>query len=339
MAIPTRRVRRRVTLTEIAAACGVAPSTVSRALSDPNRVSAEMYERIAHKARDMGYESAMLPGAEKGSIRGTVALVLPNLSNPFNLDIIRGSQAQAQAADYVHLLVSTNESVHAETKWLRELSRTVDGIVVASPRVDDALLRQVAQDVPLVVLNRETPGVSGVVIDTPAGMAQALDYLVSLGHRRIAYVRGPIGSWSDRVRFEGLSRAAETHQVELIPVGAFQTALASGAAASDAVVLTGATAAVFFNDILAIGALTRFRQRGIRVPEDISVVGCDDIFGASFADPPLTTISAPGERAGHSVTDLLISRFSIRDKSRRVDRLPTYLSVRESTGPAPSRPT
>lgn len=338
MAIPSRRIRRRVTLSEIAAAVGVAPSTVSRALSNPNRVSAQMYERISRKAREMGYESATLPDSRDRIARGTIALMLPNLSNPFNLDIIRGSQAQTQAAGYLHLLASTEGSVQVETHWLMELSQTVDGIVLASPRVDDEILSGISDNVPLVVLNRDVPWLSGVSIDTPSGLVQALDYLISLGHRKIAYVRGPAGSWSDRARYEALRVSADNHGIDLRPIGAFQPSLSAGAAAADAVALAQVTAAIFFNDTLAIGALTRFRQRGIRVPEDMSVVGCDDMFGASFSHPPLTSVTSPGERAGRAATDLLISLFSAKDKSHRVDRLATHLTVRESTGPVSDTP-
>ncbi|MFI5061143.1 MAG: substrate-binding domain-containing protein, partial [Actinomycetales bacterium] len=98
--------------------------------------------------------------------------------------------------------------------------------------------------------------------------------------------------------------------------------------------LTGVTASIFFNDTLAIGALGRFQQRGIRVPDELSVMGCDDIFGSSFTSPPLTTISASGEQAGRAITDMLLSRFTSKDRSHRLDRLPTHLTVRESTGPA-----
>ena len=108
--------------------------------------------------------------------------------------------------------------------------------------------------------------------------------------------------------------------------------MASGAAAADAVDLSGATAAIFFNDTLAIGALTRLKSRGISVPGDLSVVGCDDIFGATFSEPPLTTVTAFGEEAGRAATDLLISRFGQRDRSPRVDRIATHLTVRESAG-------
>ncbi len=337
MTLPARRVHRRVTFTEIAAACGIAPSTVSRAMSNPQRVSPQMYERIVQKARELGYESATLPTERQRIARGTIALVLPNLTNPFNLDLIRGSQVQAQAAGFLQLLVTSDESEQVEADWLTELAQSVDGIVVASPRSPDAILHQIGERVPLAVLNREVPWLSGVLIDTPSGLAQSLDYLASLGHRRIAYVRGPATSWTDQARFRALRQAASRQEVELVPVGAFRPTLAAGAAAADAVTLADVTAAIFFNDTLAIGALGRFERQGVRIPEDLSVVGCDDIFGASFTNPPLTTVTASGEQAGRAVTDLLLSSFTTRDRSHRVDHIPAHLTVRESTGPAPQR--
>ncbi|MFI5060110.1 MAG: LacI family DNA-binding transcriptional regulator [Actinomycetales bacterium] len=321
-----------MTLTEIASACGVAASTVSRAMSNPNRVSPEMYERIVRKARELGYESAALPVARQRVARGTIALVLPNLTNPFNLDLIRGSQVQAQAAGFMQLLVTSDESEQVEADWLAELAASVDGIVSVSPRSADAILQQAGERVPLVVLNREVPWLSGVIIDTPSGLAQSLDYLASLGHRRVAYVRGPESSWTDQMRYRALRQAAARLDVDLVPVGAFRPTLEAGAAAADAVALTRVTAAIFFNDTLAIGALGRFERQGIRVPDDLSVVGCDDIFGASFTKPPLTTVTAPGEQAGRAITDMLLSGFTSRGKSHRIDRLAAHLTVRESTG-------
>jgi len=303
-------------------------------MSNPNRVSPEMYERIVRKARELGYESATLPESRTRISRGTIALLLSNLTNPFNLDLIRGSQVQSQAAGFMLLLVTSDESQQVEADWLMELSQSVDGIVVASPRSRDELLNQVGERIPLVVVNREVPWLSGVLIDTPSGLAQSLDYLVSLGHTRIAYVRGPATSWTDGARYRALRSAASQHNAELVPVGAFRPTLSAGAAAADAVALAGVTAAIFFNDTLAIGALGRFQHRGIRVPEDLSVIGCDDIFGASFTSPPLTTVTASGEQAGRAATDMLLSSFTTKDRSHRLDRLPTHLTVRESTGPA-----
>ncbi|WP_158685367.1 LacI family DNA-binding transcriptional regulator [Microbacterium halophytorum] len=334
--IPERRYARRVNLTDIARACGVAPSTVSRALNNPGRVSTAMHERISQKAIEMGYASATLPQGPRRRSRGTIALVVPNLVNPFVHDLIRGSQAQAQAADFLFLIVNTEDSEHLEQKWLRELSQTVDGVVLSSPRTSDAELRAVADAVPLTLINRDVPGISGVTIDTPSSSVEALQYLGSLGHRRVAYVRGPETSWTNRERVAALQRAVPDIGIELVPIGAFHPSLTAGAAAADAVALTGVTAALFFNDTLALGAMTRFRQRSIRIPEDISVVGCDDIMAAETSYPPLTTITSSGERVGRSATELLIQHFTARSPRVRTETMAAHLTVRDSTGPAPA---
>jgi DNA-binding LacI/PurR family transcriptional regulator len=332
--LPTRRVHKRVTLTDIARACDVAPSTVSRALSTPGRVSPQMYERISRKAQELGYGAGSRPAQQNRIARGTIALVVPNLHNPFLLDLIRGCQSHAQAAGYLPLLATSGESEQVESDLLEELAETVDGIVLVSPRSEDAVLTVTGQRVPLVVVNRDVPGVSGIRIDTAAGAVQVLDYLVSLGHRRIAYIRGPRASWTDRSRFAALSDRSREHPgAVLLPIGNYFSSLANGRAAADSVALSGASAAMFFNDTLAIGALGRFAELGIDVPGDLSVTGCDDIFGASFTAPPLTTVTASAEEAGRAVTDLLLSRFLSRERPRRFDSVATHLTVRDSTAP------
>ena len=160
-----------------------------------------------------------------------------------------------------------------------------------------------------------------------------MPYLPSLGHPSLAYVRGPHGSWTDGTRFDAITAAAEEDGVDLVAVGRYHVTLANGAAAADAVVLTRATACIFFNDVLAIGALDRFRQLGVSIPDDLSVVGCDDIFGSSFSHPPLTTVTSPGESAGRAAVDMLIGRFATRDRSDRIDHISAHLTVRASTGP------
>ncbi len=333
--IPERRYARRVNLTDIARACGVAPSTVSRALHNPGRVSAAMYDRISRKAIEMGYASATLPQGPDRRVRGTISLVVPTLHNPFVHELIRGSQAQAQAADFLFLLVNTEESAHVELNWLKELSQTVDGVVLASPRSNEADLRAIADAVPVALINRTVSGVSSVVIDTPATSVDALNYLVTLGHRRIAYVRGPETSWTSRARMAALEAATADGGVELLPIGAFHPSLTAGAAAADAVALSGATGALFFNDTLAIGAMRRFRQREIDVPGEISIIGCDDLPASETANPPLTTITGSGERAGRAATELLIGQFTSRSPRVRTETLAAHLTVRDSTGPVP----
>lgn len=337
MAIPPRRSRRRVTLTDIARACNLAPSTVSRALSNPGRVNSQTYDRIVRTARELGYHADFDDNSSSRFIRGTIALLVTSLTNPFTLDLIRGCHAQAQSAGYFFLLVSSEESVQLELDWVRELRQTVVGMILASPRSDSEDLRLGNSSTPMVLTNREVSWVSSVMMDTPAGMRQALRYLVSLGHERIAYVRGPADSWIDQARYEALEEESRLAGVSLESVGAYSPSVAAGAAAADAVVLTDATSVVFFNDLLALGALHRFAEIGVSVPEEISIIGCDGFFGDELVAPRLTTVAAFGEQLGRSAAELLISHMSNPEKPHQSLKLPSQLIVRESTAPAKPR--
>jgi LacI family transcriptional regulator len=169
------------------------------------------------------------------------------------------------------------------------------------------------------VLNRHVAGVPTVVMDTGSGMAQALEHLVSLGHRDIVYMAGPERSWANAARWRALRDAAAQYGIEPRKLGPFAPDRESGTAAADALINSGATAAIAFNDLLAIGMLERLAERGVRVPDRLSIVGCDDIFGADFCSPALTTVATPIEQAGRVAVTLL----------------PTHLVVRNSTGPRP----
>jgi LacI family transcriptional regulator len=170
-------------------------------------------------------------------------------------------------------------------------------------------------------------------MDTAGGVTQALEHLVSLGHRDIVYVAGPERSWANAVRWRALVEAAELHGVTLGRIGPFAPLRETGTAAADAMVNSGATAAIAFNDLLAIGMLGRLAERGIRVPADLSIVGCDDVFGADFCSPSLTTITTPIEQAGRVAVTLLLGLLESRAGSGRDGvLLPTHLTVRGSTG-------
>jgi len=259
--------------------------------------------------------------------------MVQNMTNPYVFELVRGSQAQAQTAHFLLSIVNCAESVQLEADSLRQLASTVDGIVLAAPRCADEIIQQAASQVPLVVVNREVPGVESVIVDTAGGMAAAVGHLASLGHELVAYVGGPATSWSDGHRYRALQAATRGRGMVCERVGSFTPSVEAGAAAADAVMLTSATAAVFFNDVLAIGGLQRFAEKGVRVPEDISVIGCDDIMAASSCTPPLTTLASGGENVGRLATDVLINRLTSTAAARVVERLPVHLTVRHSTGP------
>ncbi|AIY01132.1 Transcriptional regulator, LacI family [Arthrobacter sp. PAMC 25486] len=329
--------RRPATIRDVAALSGVTASTVSRALSTPGRVNFRTRARIEAAAARLNYvPNAQAKALSSGRTRA-VALLVADITNPFYFDIIRGTQHQLKAAGYTQLLVDTEESDEVEINTLEQMRQTADGVILTASRLPDELIANASSKMPLVTINRDVPGVPSVILDTPAATNQALDHLISLGHSRIAYLSGPETSSSNARRWAALSAAASEQSVDVVQLGPFAPRTHSGAAAADALVYSGATAGIAFNDLIAIGMLTRLRERGLRVPQDISIVGCDDIFGADFCSPPLTTVTAPVEQAGRVAVTMLLSQLDPERGAlpRSHSLLPTYLTIRGSTGSRP----
>lgn len=339
---PTPRAPREkpTTIHEVAALAGVAASTVSRALNNPGRVNFATRERVERAAAELNYVASAQARALSSGRTRTVALLVPDITNPFYFDLIRGTQHQLKSAGYTQLLVDTEESPEVEATTLERLRKSTDGVVLTASRMTDEQIVTEARSRPLVTINRNAPGVPSVLIDTPTAIRQALDHLISLGHRRIAYVSGPPTSFSNQWRWKTLKEAvaakiADGLPLELVRIGPFAPTMTSGAGAVDALLNTGATCCIAYNDLLAIGMLERCRSRGIAVPDQLSIVGCDDIFGASFCHPALTTLTAPIERAGQVAITMLLSQIApgLNPSLRSLAMLPTHLTIRSSTGP------
>ncbi|MFK3979223.1 LacI family DNA-binding transcriptional regulator [Micromonospora sp. NPDC050397] len=329
---------RPVTITDIARVTGVVPSTVSRALNKPGRVSAATRARIQAAARELNYVPNSQARALISGRTGTIAVLVSDVTNPFYFGLIRGAQQRLKAAGYAQLLIDTEDSGAHEAEMLHKMRRSLDGAILTASRLPERELATLAGQIPLVTVNRNVRGVQSVVIDTPTGIGLAVEHLVGLGHRDIVYVAGPDNSWSNHARWRAMCTAGLRRGRRFRRVGPFPRGRGSGAAVADAVLTSGATACVCFNDLFAIGMLPRLRQRGVRVPEDLSVVGCDDIFGADFSHPPLTTLAAPIQQAGEVAVSMLLARLEhpTTEQTRPAVILPATLTVRESTGPAPT---
>lgn len=327
---------RPATIADVAKLAGVATSTVSRALTHPGRVSAATTKRVEEAAKSLSYTPSSQARSLTSGRTGTVALVVPDIANPFYFDLIRGAQRQLRAAGYAQVLVDTEESQEIEADTIDLMRKSADGVILVASRLDDDQLSEAASRQPIVTINRDLAGVPSVIIDTPSGVVQALTHLRSLGHQRVSYVGGPEGSWSSAHRWTALSESAKSAGMELSFTGPWTPTNEAGAAAADAVTTGDSSACIVFNDLLAIGMLQRFAERGIRVPEDISVVGTDDIFGSDFCHPPLTTVDAPIEEAGRAAVTMLLSRLDSQSRPRMRTVLPTYLRIRQSSGPVPA---
>lgn len=328
------------TIYDVAAAVGVAPSTVSRAFSRPGRVNAETAARIHEAAERLGYRANPLARALPTGKTAMIALVVSDVTNPFYFQIIRGAELAAAERDYTLLVADVHEDAAAERKALERAMPLVEGLVLGTSRMSDSAIRVIARQRPTVVLNRVIAGIPSVVTDNARGMRSAAEHLAGLGHRSVAYVAGPEASWADGVRWQALREAAHELDLRVHRVGPVAPTLAGGADAAPAVVATGATAAIGYNDLVAIGLMRRLAASGVRVPDAVSVVGFDDIFGAELCSPALTTVAAPLAALGQFAVRTLLDEAGSRTPSTlRPARLPAQLVERESTAPARRRRT
>ncbi len=236
------------------------------------------------------------------------------------------------------MLGDTAENPTAEAELVRRLERVVDGFVISASRLTDDELSAAAERSPITLINRATAGLGCVVADFDSGTRQIVDHLASYGHRSLVFAGGPAESWSGARRWQGLQTAAAERGLDARRSGPYMPTLSGGPAAADAAVASGATAVVCHNDMLAIGVMRRLAERGLSIPTDMSVVGFDDVFGADFCHPTLTTLAERTEDEGVRAVELLVQQLPQRQVEVPTRVLPTQLVVRASTGPAPTSP-
>ncbi len=327
------------TIYDVAREAGVSPSTVSRALSRPGRVSFDTAERIRKVAAELGYHTKVMTRTLPERTTRMLGLVVADIANPVYLGMIRGAERTARELDYSMLLVETEESERQEMQVVERLIPLVDGIILGASRLSDVDIRRLAKQTPLVVLNRQVGQVTSVLSDNLRAVKRAAGYLGGLGHTSISYLAGPENSWSDGVRWRGLREAGLELDLRVRRLGPYVPSIKGGAtAASDW--LTHRTGAVLaYNDLMAIGFMRQLALNGVEVPGDVSVIGFDNISDASLIRPRLTTMAAPQVTLGATaVNHLLRQRRQVAEVGDPV-LLPVRLMVRESTGPAPGRPT
>lgn len=326
-----------VTIRDVAKAAGVSPSTVSRALSTPDIVDAATRQRVLRVAAHLGYQPNR---AARGLITGrtgNIGLILPDLANPFFPSVVKGIQSQAHENDYQVFVADTDEDASAELGLVSSLAKQVDGIILCSPRMKPAELRDAAGLAPIVLVNRKAASIPSVAIDNAEGMRLVVEHLAGFGHQRIGFVGGPRSSWSTKERLRCLRAATGRSRVELAELGHFAPTFDGGAEAAEGVLISGVTAVVAYNDLVALGLIGALRDLGVDVPGELSVVGIDNIGMSAMVHPALTTLSIPKEQAGRRAVDLLVQVLAAPSGPAGGAReLPTELLVRQTTAPVPS---
>jgi LacI family transcriptional regulator len=326
----------KVTITDVAKHAGVSLATVSRALNGVRTVDPALVERVRASADALGYHANPLARSLVSGRTQTIAVVVPDLGNPTFQAVLRGL-SRAAAAERYHVLIADSAERVAEERELADTTRRrTDGLILCAPRMPEDELLVLPKVAPAVLVNRAAGDAApAVAADYGTAIRALLDHLHGLGHRRFAYISGLARSASNAARLEAIAafrRDRPDAAVAELPSG---VDFDSGAAVAGAVLATDATAVLAFNDLVAMGLLSALAERGVRVPEDLSITGFDDIPFARYTHPPLTTAAVPsvelGERAWAAMSGLLEG-----GPVPESVRLTPELTVRGSTGPAPS---
>ncbi|MGC9664972.1 LacI family DNA-binding transcriptional regulator [Planosporangium sp. 12N6] len=326
-----------VTIRDVAKASGVHISTVSRTFTAPHLVREETRARVLAVAERMGYRPDR---AARSLITGrtqNLGLIVADLANPFFPPLIKAAARQAGTRDYHVFVADTDEDPAVEEELVRTLAKQVDGILLCSPRMTNDQIQRLSQLVPLVVINRRLEGLATVVMDVGHGARLAVEHLTCLGHRDLAMLGGPRRSWTNREIRRSATAAARAAGVKLTLLGPYRPTQESGERAAGQVAAAGATAVLAYNDLMAIGLLDGLTKLGLRVPEDISIVGVDDIGPSRCTSPKLTTVANPTVAAGRTAVDMLLNLDDPMATTAQVV-LHTTLVVRQSTGRGPHVP-
>ena len=333
-----------VTLKDVARRASVDVSTASRALSadKSSLVRAATRNRVLAAAEELGYRGNLQASALRRGRTGTVGVIVADLGNPFIGPVLRGVAGTLGSRDLLPIMVETRDLSSALAKVCDKLlAQRVDGMVTTAGRYGDrALLKRVAREVPLVLAVRDLPGsgIPAISHDDVAGGRLAAEHLLGLGHTRMAQLEGPEDIWSFEGRAQGFRDAVATADAICEDVKRsihLPTIDAGRQLASELLDHNGPrpTAVFAHNDTMAIGAIATFRERGIRVPEDISVVGYNDSPLTDQIQPPLTTVRLPGYELGRLAAELALTHIDGTESTTERVVLAPDLIVRRSTAP------
>lgn len=329
----------------VARMAGVSTATVSRTINASAKVAPETASRVRAAIQELGFypnKNASALGSGRSNFYG---LIISDITNPFFPEIAKAFEDVAVEHGQEVLMANTNyDPVRMESCVQRMLQRKVDGVAILTSEMDDKLIRILqGQNIPIVFLDTGTPGpgISVVRINYAVGVDAGMEHLIQLGHRRFAFISGPLNLGSALTRFrafnEGLARNhLITHQA-LIREGNHR--VDGGHEAMAKILRSGArpTAVMASNDLTAIGAMGAIYEHGLRVPEDISVLGYDDIQLSAYTQPALSTIGLPRDEIARMAFRALFhghDRSGVKPVKGKEHLVNSCLIVRKSTGPA-----
>lgn len=347
---------KQATIRDVAKLAGVSLATVSRALNDAEYpVSAELRQRVRDAAAQLQYVPNTIARSLRQDVSRDIGLVIPNISNQFYLQTMLGINDVLYKNDYSVVLCNTMRNPNQERAYLRQLfERKARGVILSSVDENaDIVEEYVKKGMKVVLLDQKITGMesTGINFDSRAGARMATEHLVSLGHDRIAFASLPMTRWTRTEMHMGYRNALviaglaydpalvyEWMPVDVAPYADLELEAGRGIAEKFLADGCPATAIICINDMLAIGLIKTLRSHGIRVPEDVSVFGFDDIPFASTFEPSLTTVHYPAVEMGRLAAMMLLDNLENSSTEQSlVMQLTPSLVIRDTVAPPPKK--
>lgn len=326
------------TIRDVAELAGVHPSTVSRVINDDSRISEKTKNKVFLIIKKLGYTPNAIARGLKTKRTYTLGMLIPDITNPFFAEIARGVEDAANANGFNIILCNTDDKLKKERIYLEILKgKRVDGLILGTAHIKDkSIIELEKKKFPYILLSRNIEGLDKncVIVDDVAGGIMVTEYLIKLGHRRIAHITGPPTVRAANNRLEGYKFALEKHQIEyheeLVKEGDFRIKGGYQVMKRFLKLAEPPTAIFAANDLLALGAMQAIQREKYHIPEDFCIIGFDDIRLASFVYPPLTTIRQPMLEMGALAVKMLLKIIEEGEFNQRKIVLKSKLIIRES---------
>ena len=329
-------------LEQVARRAKVSTATVSRVLNNASVVKNSTRARVLKAIEELKYHPNLHARNLAGGKSRTIGVIASNMENPFFFDIYKTVESDAHARGYEVVVANTDyRSEQLVTSIRLMIGRRVAGLAAIVSEMDPALIRELTESrIPVVFYDVGTPrpNITNIRVNYRRGIEKVIDYLHSLGHRRLGFIGHHAMLAPINERMKAVLDAVARYPALEVRTAADADTLEGGREATRALLASGykPTAIICVNDVTAVGALRELRERGLRVPEDVSVTGFDNVKLSEFCYPALTTLHIPRERIGHIICDYLIPEAGKESSNEHEIVIDPEFMVRESTGPAPA---
>ena len=337
MNYPIKHNRKSITIQDVAKAAGVSVSTVSRVLNNKTDVSIETYDKVQGVIDELGYASSLAARGMRSRRTNVIGLIMPDVSSPYCTEVMRGVNRAIASLDY-DLIIYTNGDVKKygtadqERKYVNLLNGGIaDGVIVVTP-----VATSFSTNAPVVAIdpNNESPECMGIIATNRDGVLNAMEYLIGLGHRRIGFISGRLDLVSGCQRLQGYKDGLQVAEIaydeELVQIGDYTSETADACTRKLLALKERPTAIFASNDMTAIGVYQAARDLGVRIPEELSVLGFDNLPESNYLNPALSTIDQFVAEMGVLAIEMIVKLVNGENLQYNLHKIPTQIVLRDS---------